>query len=198
MDAAGNLYMTGFFSGDADFGGNTFTSNGGKDIFVSKLDPAGNWLWTKTAGGAGDDEGVGICAGSGAYLHVVGNFCSQQLLIGNATLGNAGDSDIFYARISSNGGWSRARRAGGPHEDSAHAVCVDSYGNPCVVGEFLGTTSFGEYPPSPVPEFTTFSWPGLMLTPGNGCSPTREALTIAVTHTALPPPKGVLCLSGAG
>lgn len=49
-DPTGNMYTTGSFSGTVDFdpgpGSFTLTSSGG-DIFISKLDAAGNFVWAK-------------------------------------------------------------------------------------------------------------------------------------------------------
>ena len=55
-DAAGNVYTTGSFEGKADFdpGAGTFhlKAAGGTDIFISKLDATGKFVWAKSMGGA--------------------------------------------------------------------------------------------------------------------------------------------------
>jgi len=55
VDSLGNVYSTGDFEGTVDFdpgvGVNKLTSNGGKDIFILKLDSSGNHLWAKSMGG---------------------------------------------------------------------------------------------------------------------------------------------------
>jgi len=55
VDSSANIYTTGNFSLSIDFdpGGDEYTlfSNGGDDIFISKLDSLGNFLWAKSMGG---------------------------------------------------------------------------------------------------------------------------------------------------
>ena len=56
VDDSGNVYTTGEFQGTVDFdpGAGVFnlTSAGGDDIFVSKLDSAGNFVWAQQLGRA--------------------------------------------------------------------------------------------------------------------------------------------------
>src|SRR5437868_7074772 len=58
IDAAGNTYATGYFTGTATFGVSpnpTFTvsSSGTTDIYLAKLNSAGLYQWVVKAGGAG-------------------------------------------------------------------------------------------------------------------------------------------------
>ena len=73
VDAAGSFYVTGAFSDTAALGGGPVTSAGGKDVFLVKLDPSGNHLWTKTWGSPFDEGGIsssgyykGTCVALGA------------------------------------------------------------------------------------------------------------------------------------
>ncbi|KYF77084.1 hypothetical protein BE17_33175 [Sorangium cellulosum] len=49
-DAAGNLYVTGWFTGTFDFGAGPLVSAGYGDVFVLKLDPAGHAIWSRRFG----------------------------------------------------------------------------------------------------------------------------------------------------
>jgi hypothetical protein len=55
VDASGNIFTTGFFSGTNDFdpgpGMFNMTAIGDHDMFVLKLDASGNFLWAIHAGG---------------------------------------------------------------------------------------------------------------------------------------------------
>ena len=77
--------MTGHFTGSIGFGATTLTSSGGKDVFVAKLDPNGQFLWAKAAGGFGDDQGLGIAVapevdGSGNMaVYITGVFAGDLI-----------------------------------------------------------------------------------------------------------------------
>jgi len=67
-DASGNVYTTGSFKGTFDFdpgiGIFNLTSVGYLDIFISKLDASGNFVWARDMGGVSDDEGYSIALDS--------------------------------------------------------------------------------------------------------------------------------------
>ena len=54
-DAQNNVYVCGQYAGTSNFGTNQVTSVGGKDVFLTKLTPDGNFEWVKTFGGPKDD-----------------------------------------------------------------------------------------------------------------------------------------------
>ena len=60
VDDFGNVYTAGYFEGTVDFdpgaGLHHLTSNGDFDLFVSKLDANGNFVWAQHVGGAERDE----------------------------------------------------------------------------------------------------------------------------------------------
>jgi hypothetical protein len=51
IDASGNVYTTGYFQGTADFdpgaGVSNLTSFGGTDIFISKVNADGKFVWAQ-------------------------------------------------------------------------------------------------------------------------------------------------------
>lgn len=61
LDGSGNIYTTGEFYQTVDFdpGKEIFnlTSNSGSDIFISKLNTSGNFVWAKRMGGSNQDIG---------------------------------------------------------------------------------------------------------------------------------------------
>ena len=77
-DASGNIYTTGYFNGTVDFdpGGGTFnlTSVGGMDIFISKVNSSGDFLWAKGIGGTSDDYGKSITTDESGNVYTTGYF----------------------------------------------------------------------------------------------------------------------------
>lgn len=58
LDAAGNAYITGTFSGSAIFNNKKLTAPGTANMFVAKYDAAGNLQWIQQANGNGYENQV--------------------------------------------------------------------------------------------------------------------------------------------
>ena len=46
VDGEGYIFVTGYFQGIADFGGNALVSQGGNDMFVAKYNSVGDHVWS--------------------------------------------------------------------------------------------------------------------------------------------------------
>ncbi|MBK7667587.1 MAG: T9SS type A sorting domain-containing protein [Sphingobacteriaceae bacterium] len=76
VDAVGNIFTTGrYISGDFDPGPGSVNLNaiGFSDIFISQLDPSGNYLWVGTAGDIGTDNAFSINVNNNA-VHITGHY----------------------------------------------------------------------------------------------------------------------------
>jgi hypothetical protein len=52
--ASSDVVIAGAFDAPVDFGGGTLTTSGQADIFVAKLDPDGNHIWSRAFGASGN------------------------------------------------------------------------------------------------------------------------------------------------
>ncbi|HOG30857.1 MAG TPA: SBBP repeat-containing protein [Candidatus Cloacimonadota bacterium] len=146
-DNSGNYYVAGSFSGRVSFGSTTLASSGSGDIFVGKLDPSGNWLWARKAGGTLHDVASSIAVDSAGNAYITGNFASSALIFVSSTslrLNRSGGTDLFVAKINSNGVWQWARKnsGGGTSLDLGNAIAVDANSNVYMTGYFKNTISF--------------------------------------------------------
>lgn len=144
IDGSGNAWLTGYFPGTACFGAHELTSAGSTDVFVAKLDPAGNWLWAVGAGGPFGDSGHGIAVDGAGNAWLTGYFYGTASF-GPHSLSSAGYDDIFAARLDTDGNFLWAAGAGGPDWDTGDRLAVDGAGNAWLTGHFQGTAGFGPH-----------------------------------------------------
>jgi hypothetical protein len=149
IDSSGNIYTTGRFAGTTDFdpgtGSSNLTSAGDYDIFVSKLDGSGNFVWTKSMGGANSDSGGSIAIDSSGNIYTTGRFAGTADFDpgpGTSSLTSAGSDDIFISKLNSSGNFVWAKRMGGTMSDSTFDLAIDSGGNIYTTGSFDGTADF--------------------------------------------------------
>lgn len=157
VDEAGDIYITGEFSGDVDFGDSTFTSSGGIDLFVAKLDASGQILWWKQGGGAGIDRGIKLAFGPDNRLAVVGEFMGVADFQGTVLSSNGFTPDMFCAVLDRTTGDQQWIRQGGgvAGSDRPYGVTVSSTGQVTMAGEFKGTATWGGSSLTSVPEQET-------------------------------------------
>jgi hypothetical protein len=142
-DAAGNVLVTGYFEGTVDLGGGPLTSAGDSDIFVAKLDPAGNHLWSKRFGDASLQVGFGGSDAAGNVL-VTGYF-EGTVDLGGGPLTSAGSYDVFVAKLDPSGNHLWSQRFGDASLQAGFGT-IDASGNVLVSGHFEGTVDFGGGP----------------------------------------------------
>ncbi len=148
-DSSDNMYITGYFSGTVDFdlseGVDTKISAGAIDIFITKLSPDGSYQWTKTMGGAGNDQGSSITTDSSDNVYVTGQFTGTvdfDPSEGVDTKTSAGSGDIFITKLSPDGSYQWTKTMGGVGSDISYSITTDSSDNVYVTGQFSGTVDF--------------------------------------------------------
>ncbi|HEX6428578.1 MAG TPA: SBBP repeat-containing protein [Niastella sp.] len=154
IDGNGNVYVTGYFRGSADFDPGTGTANlasaGGADIFLTKYDGAGNYLWAKNMGGAADDISTAIAVDAASHVYITGSFNGSgdfDAGAGIASLTSMGGTDIFLTAYDDAGNYLWAKNMGGTGTDSSLAIALDAGGNVYITGSFTGTADFdGDVP----------------------------------------------------
>jgi len=98
--------------------------------------------WACSAGGGKNDWGRSIAVDGQGNAYVTGHF-EGTASFGPHTLHAAGASDMFLAKVSPDGQFLWAVRAGGAGEDRGCGVIVDDVGRPMVTGLFHDAITFG-------------------------------------------------------
>ena len=140
-DAAGNVYTTGYFRNTVDFdpgvGAFELTTTGDTDIFVSKLDEAGDFVWALRMGGSGTDSAYDIAVDASGNVHTTGLFQNTVDFdpgAGIFELTSNGSDDMYVLKLDAAGNLCWALGAGGAGSDMGTAVAVDASGSVYATG----------------------------------------------------------------
>lgn len=144
-DGSDNVVITGYYLGVIDFGGGPLTSAGGYDIFVAKLDAAGNHLWSKSFGDAGYQFSQGVATDTSGNVVITG-FFPGTVDFGGGPLTDAGNYDVFVAKFDSNGNHLWSQRFGDANTQYGYGVAAGGSGSVVLTGYFYGTVDFGGGP----------------------------------------------------
>ncbi|MBW2456970.1 MAG: hypothetical protein JRI68_20820 [Deltaproteobacteria bacterium] len=141
-DAAGNVYLTGFFDGDINFGGATMDDDGGRDMFIAKLDAAGNHQWSKQYGDGQEQEGRAIAVDGTGNVVVTGRF-RGAIDFGGGGLNSAGGWDVFAVKLDSSGNQLWAQAYGDALDQEGWGLAIDPADNVLLTGAFRFGINFG-------------------------------------------------------
>lgn len=146
-DAAGNIFISGYFQSPTIVFGTYSLSNGGNyDLFIAKYDPNGNVLWAKSAGGSGNEYGYSAKTDPGGNVYVTGSFSSPTLALGTYSLTNSGASDGYLVKYSPSGTELWANKQAGSTGDENWSVATDAAGNVFITGDYVSpTVAFDTY-----------------------------------------------------
>jgi hypothetical protein len=151
-DASNNVYTTGDFKGTIDFdpnnGTNTLTSSGGQ-IFISKLDYTGNFIWVKNLGGPVDNIPRDIVTDQSGNIYTTGDFSGTADFdpgVGTSTSISQGENDVFISKLDPGGNYLWSKSFGGPGPDNGIAITCDRTGNVYTTGGYSLTVDFDPGP----------------------------------------------------
>ncbi|MDG5466808.1 SBBP repeat-containing protein [Deltaproteobacteria bacterium IMCC39524] len=131
LDDLDNIYLTGITDGPLD--GNT--PLGMTDVFVTKYDPIGNWVWTQQVGSNRREQANSIAYdGVGQSVYVVG-LAMRSSFDGNISHGG---NDGFIVKFDLNGNKLWSQQIGTPASEDTHDIAIDSEGNPIITGYASG------------------------------------------------------------
>jgi hypothetical protein len=142
VDPAGNVYVTGMFAGTLDFGiMPVLVSAGEIDVFVAKLDSAGNPLWCKSFGDPLQQSGLAIAADASGV--VIGGNYQGTIDLGGVPTTSFELEDGFVVKLDPAGAHVWSVTFGNTGRDSVLGLAVDAAGDVLVTGTFDELLSLG-------------------------------------------------------
>jgi len=150
LDNSGDVYTTGNFDGTADFDPGiadySLISNGVTDIFISKLDAAGNFVWAKSYGSVGNDYVKAMALDPSGVIYSIGTFDAVIDFgpsINTTTFSPIGGVDMFVSVTDNAGNFIFAKQFGDVTGSVfPQSIAVDSQNKIYAAGFFGGTFDF--------------------------------------------------------
>ncbi len=154
-DAAGNIYSTGTLAGAIDVDPSPTSTatlsqvGGGVDIWITKFNSSGEYIWGKVFGGTDGDVPYGIDVDSNGNVFVVGTYAGTVDFdpgAGTTSRTSRGNNDNFVVKLTTDGNFAWVKEFGGANEERATGVVLDTNNNILVTGLFNDNVDFNPAP----------------------------------------------------
>lgn len=151
-DGNGNTYTSGTFDGTFDFDPGvaslTLSCSNTKDMFISKFNANGNFVWVKQFASTTSFNKINsIIVDKNSNVYTTGYFTNivdfdpsstTHYLNSTTTL----DAETFVSKLDSSGNFILAKSMGGSNLDVGQTIAVDEFENIYTAGYFRGTSDF--------------------------------------------------------
>lgn len=160
VDKTGNVFVSGYFGGTADFNPgtqqDTLRAKGYIDIFLAKYDSLGSYLWAFNVGSPGSiaySQALSMVCDSMGNVYTTGFFAGSADFDPDTSSSHvltsvySTEADIYLAKYSSSGNyiWAFSLGATGTHQNFGFALATDGV-NLFTCGRFSGTIDFDPGP----------------------------------------------------
>lgn len=151
VDDSGNVYSLGhFINGGGDFdpgpGTHSLTPAGNGDVYITKLDPNGNFVWASMMGLPYGDEGSSIVWDKAGAIYISGTH-----FVATITTPLDGDHQTFIHKLDAGTGstlWSKAFTG---DQNFCHSLTLDPTSNLLLTGDYNGFVDFDPGPGQNIP-----------------------------------------------
>ena len=153
VDASNNVYVAGTFSGTVNFDpsatpnpGASLTALEGQDIFISKYNSSGQWIFTKQIAGNSTDVLNKLLIDKDGNILVAGSFAGTTDFdpdpVATSSKTSLGNYDAFVAKYGPSGNLIFAHQIGGTSYDEAFGAGTNLLGEIYLCGTFSTTVDF--------------------------------------------------------
>ena len=153
VDNSGNFYVAGLFSGTVNFDPSitpnpaaSLSAVAFQDIFISKYNSTGQWIFTKQIGGTSTDIVNKLVIDRNGNLLVAGSFAGTADFDPDPAVTKSrtslGSYDAFIAKYTPSGALVFAHQIGGTGYDEGFGTCTNTSGEIYLCGTFSATVDF--------------------------------------------------------
>jgi len=150
MDGAGNIYIVGTFARESDFDPSEDTVElealGENDVFISKFDPDGELVWSKSFGGPENERVLDIEVDRSGNLYITGTFGRTADFDPDPDniipITAQGRTDCYLMSVNSDGEYRWAKNWGGDRGSVDVFDIALSGSSPIVTGWYSGSIDF--------------------------------------------------------
>lgn len=136
LDGEDNIIATGTFTERLQIGGDLMTSNGLEDVWLAKISPEGDVIWSLGGGGIRQDEAVDVATDSEGNIYWLG-FFRENIQIGSwSAMSGSAFKSIFILKISPGGDIIWAKTMTGIGSKGAGKMALDAAENLLITGFF--------------------------------------------------------------
>lgn len=141
LDASGNIYIAGVFSGTTSFGGISKISQGNNDIFVAKCNNSGVVQWVQSGGSTGLDSAQDVAVDGSGNVYITG-FYGRIATFGSISKTEEGAFDAFVIKYNNNGTLLWVKSMGNSDYDIGQGVAIDNNNNVWITGSYSDAVIF--------------------------------------------------------
>jgi len=150
LDEFDNIHIGGFFTGTVDFNPNpsinlSKSSNGSRDMFISRMGTNGQLKWNVTAGGNSSEVVANMVIDRDGFVYATGYHYSgfdADPSSSVATVPNNGDADAYFWELDTSGNYISAYSFGSSGYDISTAIAYDDRKDIFLAGAFSNTVDF--------------------------------------------------------
>lgn len=172
-----DVYSTGTFNSIVDFDPGVDTLNiqskGSTDVFIHKLNNAGELQWAGGIGGTGADNSNCIRLNAAGDLFIAGSFMDSadfDISAATATLKTVDGRDGFLAKYDNSGAYKWALKNGSALTDYTRSVAINSNANSIWVTGYFGASPLFVDPQNVVPPLTSSGANDIFIAKYSECS----------------------------
>jgi len=144
VDNAGNIWVSGFFTGTADYGMGPMISSGGNDVPLLRYNSSGTLTLSQKFGGTASEWGWDITVDPVSQGPIIAGYSnSVSIDYGGGLRSGSGTSNIFVVKHTSSGAYVWDKHFDFAVNQEAYAVEADAAGNVYLGGDIEGTVNFG-------------------------------------------------------